>query len=165
MRPAVEQQILLAMHEIACIRWTDGLPFVGVLVHKQLENFTTEIEPSRYPDIAVIREDMVDALIDNGLATGLGSFMKDDFAKGIDISFDLPVGFLSSFRRGGGTWYALPFISCYRMLLFNKTTLAGLELPFPPPYNLTQNEWTWDKFLEYSNVIKEAFPVCLSICF
>lgn len=159
----MEQQILHAMHEVACIRRVEGLPFEGELLHKPLEQFKTPIEPGLYPDISVVREDMVEILVENGMATGLVEFMKEDFVNGADISFDLPVSFLSSFRRGGETWYALPFISDYRKLLMNMTTLAGLDLPFPPPYNLTQAEWTWDKLLEYAQLIKVAHPVSYRI--
>lgn len=148
------------MHEIACIRKSQGLLFEGELQLKTLPDYIRPIPPDQYPDVSIVQEDLISKFEKDGMVvTRLKKFMKDDYAKGADISFDVPVGFLTSYRTADGNWLALPFLSNYRLFLFNQTTLSGLNLPLPTPHNLSQSEWTWPKLLEYAELIKAAHPV------
>ncbi|KAJ3036665.1 hypothetical protein HDV00_002489 [Rhizophlyctis rosea] len=56
-------------------------------------------------------------------------------------------------------WHAAPYSNSLLYMMFNVTTFRALDLPFPPPFNLTKSQWTWPRFVDTVQKISSYISV------
>ncbi|KAJ3089796.1 hypothetical protein HK102_005495 [Quaeritorhiza haematococci] len=82
-------------------------------------------------------------------ATTEKSNIIDEFYKGTYYDYKI-----------GDAWIGVPLISDIRTLYYNKTLFQQLNLTEPPPAGNWGTDfrrtWTWDKFLEYVEILKNS---------
>ncbi|KAJ3085758.1 hypothetical protein HK102_013855 [Quaeritorhiza haematococci] len=123
---------------VICDGKTEGLPCPDVIILG-----TTQIAGRFYSNDLEPLENYF-----SKYALDTGRNLIDDFYKGSYYDF-----------RVGDTWTGVPVWSDVRALIYNRTLFKELGLKEPPPlqsWGEYDEEWTWDKYIEYAKVLKDA---------
>ncbi|KAI9137290.1 hypothetical protein BKA69DRAFT_926515 [Paraphysoderma sedebokerense] len=115
-------------------------------------------ETTPCPDVMVLGTTQLPGRVSEGLAEPLDSYFLDwSREKGQQITDDIvKYAFYDYFIDNA--WAAMPLMSDYRILYFNRTVFDQLNLTYPPPLGNWGEPfwkgWTWEVFTDYAIRIK-----------
>ncbi|KAJ3396247.1 hypothetical protein HDV05_003214, partial [Chytridiales sp. JEL 0842] len=121
---------------------------------------STPMTDEDHPDVIMLGTTQLAARTSTGDVKSLNNRLAQQTSQDANVLTD---DFLRYFFYDGnqnGNWFAIPLVSDYRMLYFNRTVFDMLNLTYPPPLgNWSQpysESWTWEKFTEYALTIKNS---------